>query len=122
MISQTVRVEVDSIYPAIELIAAELRHVATSHSTNANGLVGVTMWESSSTPALWFEWDWAEIRPNVIAHYNAPTVRTNLELAYREGPLFGDCDRHKALSVLIYLLAIRPLSWQQVVLDSLPPR
>lgn len=121
MYSQTVRIEVDSIYPSIERIASQLTHVSTSHSINGNERIGVTRWETSVAPGLWFEWDWAEVKPHVIAHNNAPKVRTNLELVYRGGRCFNDCDRHKALSVLVYLLAIRSLSWQQIVLDTLPP-
>lgn len=109
----------ESIYLTIEKIASELIHTDTMIATDGTVREGVTRWVSRTTTGLWFEWDWVEIKPNVIAHNNAPLVRTNINLIYPGGRRVGDCELHKALSVLVYLLAMRPISWQQTVIDSI---
>lgn len=116
-----IEIRVESVYSTIESIVATLFHSSSSYFREGDLMHGTTNWESASIPKLKFQWDWAEIKPRVVAYINAPRVISNIQLVDSRGEIFEPCERDKALALLIYLLTLRSQSWQQTVLDSAPP-
>ncbi|TXG96593.1 MAG: hypothetical protein E6R08_09060 [Nevskiaceae bacterium] len=110
--------EVVASAESVEVIAGGLEHLQTT--ADADRKSGTTRWECVGSDGRgWFEWDWVEVMPQVLAQANPMEVRTNLVLLDDHGRPLTQAARIRALSTLVYLLSHRKHPWQQVVLDSL---